>query len=73
MGVIGFIKEHQLNVMLFMSGICGVLFLLTTMTGAFLVLDKVPEKKRGTGAVVCCCPQPGLLRENILQIPVWFI
>ena len=34
MSVIEFIKEHQLNVMLFMSGICGVLFLLTTMTGA---------------------------------------
>ena len=34
MGVIEFIKEHQLNAMLFMSGICGVLFLLATMTGA---------------------------------------
>lgn len=42
-------------------------------TSAFTVLDKVDDKKRGTGAVVCCCPQPGMFRENILQIPVWFI
>ncbi|MBQ9329062.1 MAG: ATP-binding protein [Solobacterium sp.] len=42
-------------------------------TSAFLVLDKVEEKKRGTGAIICNCPQPGMLRENILQIPVWYI
>ena len=42
-------------------------------TSAFLVLDKVPEKKRGMGAIICNCPQPGLLRDNILQIPVWYI
>ena len=33
MSVIGFIKAHQLNIMLFMSGICGVLVLLTNATG----------------------------------------
>lgn len=43
------------------------------LTSAFMVLDKVNEKKRGTGAIICNCPQPGMLRENILQIPVWFI
>ena len=42
-------------------------------SSAFLVLDKVGDKKRGMGAIVCNCPQPGLLRENILQIPVWYI
>ena len=42
-------------------------------TSAFTVLDKVSEKKRGTGAVICTCPSPGLLRENVLQIPVWFV
>ena len=42
-------------------------------TAAFTVLDKIPEKKRGMGAIVCMCPQPGMLRENIMQIPVWFI
>ncbi|SFP98885.1 hypothetical protein SAMN02910358_00411 [Lachnospiraceae bacterium XBB1006] len=43
------------------------------MTSAFQILDKIPEKKRGTGAVVCMCSMPGALRENILQIPYWFI
>ncbi len=42
-------------------------------TSAFPVLDIVPDKKRGTGAVICNCPQPGSLRENIYQIPVWYI
>ena len=43
------------------------------MTAAFPVLDQIPGKKRGMGAVVCNCPDVGMLRENILQIPVWYI
>ena len=42
-------------------------------TSAFTVLDKIEDKKRGMGAIICMCPQPGYLRENILQIPVWYI
>ena len=42
-------------------------------TSAFSVLDGIPDKKRGMGAVICMCPQPGALRENILQLPVWYI
>lgn len=42
-------------------------------TSAFLVLDKVNEKKRGPGAIICTCPQLGMLRENVYQIPVWYI
>lgn len=42
-------------------------------TSAFTVLDKIEDKKRGMGAVICMCPQPGRLRENILEIPVWYI
>ena len=42
-------------------------------TSAFTVLDQVPDKKRGDGALICLCPQPGKLRENVFQIPVWFI
>jgi len=40
---------------------------------AFQVLDTVANKTRGQGAIVCNCPQPGVLRENVLQIPVWYI
>ena len=27
----------------------------------------------GMGAVICNCPDVGMIRENILQIPVWYI
>lgn len=43
------------------------------MTAAFQALDKIPEKKRGMGAILCTCPQPGRVRDNVLQIPVWYI
>lgn len=43
------------------------------MTAAFRVLDYLPEKKRGMGAVVCMCSMPGMLRENVLQIPCWYV
>lgn len=43
------------------------------MTAAFQVLDRIPDKKRGMGGIVCTCPQPGMVRENVLQIPVWYI
>ena len=41
--------------------------------GAFPILDKIEEKQRGMGAVICSCPQPNLLRDNLLQMPVWYI
>lgn len=43
------------------------------MTSAFQILDSIPEKKRGMGAVVCMCSMPGALRDNVLQIPCWYI
>lgn len=43
------------------------------VTGAFTVLDRIPDKKRGTGAVICMCPQPGVLRENVYAVPVWYL
>lgn len=42
-------------------------------TASFSVLDAIPDKRRGTGALLCTCPQPNALRDNILQIPVWYI
>lgn len=42
-------------------------------TSVFSVLDGIPDKKRGMGAVICMCPQLGALRENLLQLPVWYI
>ena len=42
-------------------------------TSAFQILDRLEGKKRGSGAVICNCPQPGRLRDNILTVPVWYI
>lgn len=43
------------------------------MTAAFTILDKITDKKRGTGAVVCMCSALGVLRENVYAIPAWFV
>lgn len=43
------------------------------MTAAFQILDKIPEKKRGTGAIICTCPTPGALRDNVFQIPYYYL
>lgn len=32
MSILAFLKAHQLNIMLFLSGICGILTLLTFVT-----------------------------------------
>ena len=40
---------------------------------AFPVLDAVPDRTRGPGAILCTCPQPGVLRENLLALPVWYV
>ena len=40
---------------------------------AFPVLDAVPGRTRGAGAILCTCPQPGVLRENLLALPVWYV
>lgn len=43
------------------------------MTSAFRVLDNISDKKRGMGAVICPCSAVGMLRENVLQIPYWYV
>ena len=40
---------------------------------AFVVLDKVKNKVRGQGAVVCNCSAPTHLRDNLLAMPVWYL
>ena len=43
------------------------------MTAAFQVLDKVKTARRGTGTLICTCPMPSKLRENVRALPVWLI
>ena len=43
------------------------------MASAFDVLDGVPDKKRGTGAVVCLTDRKFYLRENLVALPLEYI
>lgn len=40
---------------------------------AFTLLDRVTGKIRGPGAVICTCPMPGRLRDNLMALPIWFV
>ena len=42
-------------------------------SAAFQVLDRIGTKQRGTGAIICCCSQPAMLRENVFALPYWYI
>ena len=73
------ISEGEIDLIIEEDGICYPVEIKqnsnisVTSTSAFQVLDKLDNKKRGMGAVICNCPQPGMVRENILQLPVWYI
>lgn len=43
------------------------------MADAFDVLDRIPDKKRGIGVVLCMYGSPLWLRENTVALPVEFI
>ena len=72
-------KESEIDLIIEKDGICYPVEIKQNSnvsvadTSAFQVLDKLENKKRGMGAVICNCPQPGMLRENILLLPVWYI
>lgn len=44
-----------------------------SMASAFSVLDKVADKKRGTGVILCQYDQKLYLREDLIALPVEFI
>ena len=73
------VSEGEIDLIIEEDGVCYPIEIKqnsnisVTDTSAFMVLDKLENKKRGMGAVICNCPQPGMLRENIMQLPVWYI
>ena len=44
-----------------------------SMAGAFDVLDKVVDKNRGTGVILCMYDQKLYLRENVVVLPIEYI
>lgn len=43
------------------------------MASAFDVLDKVPDKKRGIGTIICLYDKKLYLRENLLALPLEYV
>mgnify|MGYP002855821245 FL=1 len=44
-----------------------------TMAGANEVLDKIPDKKRGMGAILCMVEKKTYLRENLVALPIEYL
>ena len=44
-----------------------------TMSSTNQVLDKIPDKKRGLGAIICLIGKKTYLRENLVALPIEYI
>lgn len=44
-----------------------------SMGAANQILDKIPDKKRGIGVVLCLIDKKTYLRENLLALPIEYI
>ena len=44
-----------------------------SMGSANIILDKIPEKKRGMGVILCMIGRKTYLRENLVALPVEYI
>ena len=43
------------------------------MGAANQVLDKIPDKKRGMGVILCLIDKKTYLRENLIALPIEYI
>ncbi len=43
------------------------------MASEFNVLDGIPDKKRGMGAIICLYDKKLFLRENLIALPIEYI
>ena len=44
-----------------------------SMGSTDIILDKIPEKKRGMGVILCMISRKTYLRENLVALPVEYI
>ena len=44
-----------------------------SMASANTVLDKIPDKKRGNGIILCLIDRKTYLRENLIALPITYI
>ena len=43
------------------------------MAAANTILDKIPDKKRGMGVILCLIDRKTFLRENLVALPIEYI
>ena len=43
------------------------------MGAANPILDKIPDKKRGNGIILCLIDKKTYLRENLIALPIEYI
>lgn len=44
-----------------------------SMSAANPILDRIPEKKRGMGTILCLVDRKIYLRENLVALPIWYV
>ena len=43
------------------------------MAATNVILDEIPDKKRGVGAIICMIEKKIWLRENLLALPMEYL
>lgn len=43
------------------------------MASEFTILDEIPDKQRGNGAIICMIDRKMYLRENLVALPIWYL
>ncbi len=72
-------KENEIDLILEQDGLLYPIEIKMTgnpkaeMGEANPILDKIPEKKRGMGAILCLIDKKTYLRENLVALPISYI
>lgn len=73
------VSENEIDLILEENGILYPVEIKMTanpkeaMSAANTVLDKIPEKTRGTGVILCLIPEKTYLRENLIALPLEYV
>lgn len=72
-------KENEIDLVIEENGVLYPVEIKMTgnpkaaMASANTILDKVNEKKRGMGVILCLCEKKTYLRDNLLALPIEYI
>ncbi len=73
------VKENEIDLIIEENGILYPVEIKMTgnpkaiMSAANVVLDKIPDKKRGPGVILCLIDKKTYLRENVVALPINYI